>query len=94
MLVNVAGVYQLWDDKPFTEQSAHDLMSYFQVNVVVRVELPPLELDLPIEFLTSISLQGPFLASKAFLPALSRAKTPKIINVSSDMASIEGKLGD
>lgn len=70
VLVNVAGVYQLWDDKPFTEQSAHDLMSYFQVNVV-----------------------GPFLASKAFLPALSRAKTPKIINVSSDMASIEDNVG-
>jgi NAD(P)-dependent dehydrogenase (short-subunit alcohol dehydrogenase family) len=35
-------------------------------------------------------LQGPFLTSKHFLPALSSSKQGKIINVSSDMASIEG----
>ncbi|KAI1849677.1 hypothetical protein JX266_004626 [Neoarthrinium moseri] len=70
LLVNVAGVYHLWDDKRFTDQSAEDLMNHFQVNVV-----------------------GPFLASKAFLPALERAELPKIINVSSDMASIADNVG-
>jgi NAD(P)-dependent dehydrogenase (short-subunit alcohol dehydrogenase family) len=37
------------------------------------------------------SAQGPFQASKAFLPALERARLAKIINVSSDMASIAGR---
>ncbi|KAI1504037.1 NAD(P)-binding protein [Biscogniauxia marginata] len=70
VLINVAGVYQLWDDKPFTQLFAQDLMDQFQVNVV-----------------------GPFLTSKAFLPALQRAEAPKIINISSDMASIEDNVG-
>lgn len=29
------GLYYLWDDKPFSEQSAEDLMQHFKVNVVV-----------------------------------------------------------
>jgi NAD(P)-dependent dehydrogenase (short-subunit alcohol dehydrogenase family) len=38
-------------------------------------------------------IQGPFLSSKAFLPALKKSSnTPKIINISSDMASIAGKF--
>jgi hypothetical protein len=30
-----SGLYYLWDDKPFTEQSAEDLLDHFKVNVVV-----------------------------------------------------------
>ncbi|KAF2421109.1 NAD(P)-binding protein, partial [Tothia fuscella] len=78
ILVNCAGdplthslrLYYLWDDKPFTEQSADDLLSHFKVNVV-----------------------GPFLASKAFSPALERSPLGKIINVSSDFASITDNTG-
>lgn len=29
------GLYYLWDDKPFSEQSADDLVQHFKVNVVV-----------------------------------------------------------
>lgn len=29
------GVYNLWDDKAFTEQTAEDLLWFFRVNVVV-----------------------------------------------------------
>lgn len=36
VLVNVAAIYNLWDDKPFTELAADDLTSHFQVNVLVR----------------------------------------------------------
>ncbi|KAI3332070.1 NAD(P)-binding protein [Xylariaceae sp. AK1471] len=72
VLINVAGIYQIaLDNRPFTDQSAHDLMTYFQVNVV-----------------------GPFLSSKAFLPALKKSvNIPRIINISSDMASIADNTG-
>jgi hypothetical protein len=29
------GIYNRWDDMPFTEQTAEDLMWFFKVNVVV-----------------------------------------------------------
>ncbi|KAE9986563.1 hypothetical protein EG327_004235, partial [Venturia inaequalis] len=61
------GLYYLWDDKPFSEQSADDLVQHFKVNVV-----------------------GPFMVSKAFLPSLSLSTSAKIINISSDFASIAG----
>ncbi|KAK3935297.1 NAD(P)-binding protein [Diplogelasinospora grovesii] len=66
------GMYYAWDDKPFTEQSADDLLDPFRVNVV-----------------------GPFLASKAFLPALEKANDGKgkIINLSLDFASISDNTG-
>lgn len=70
VLINCAGVYQKSNSKPFTELSAEDLTSHFQVNVV-----------------------GPFLTSKAFLPALERTASGKIINLSSDMATISGNSG-
>ncbi|KAI1082144.1 NAD(P)-binding protein [Whalleya microplaca] len=63
VLINVAGVYHLWDDKPFTDLSTHDYLEHFQVNLL------------------------------AFLPALSQADAPKIINISSDMASIQDNTG-
>jgi len=34
VLVHVAGVYELWDEKPFTELTAEDLMWHFKVNTV------------------------------------------------------------
>ncbi|KAF6822370.1 short chain dehydrogenase [Colletotrichum plurivorum] len=40
-----------------------------------------------------VNVMGPFMASKAFLPALSRADHPKIITMSSDMASIKDNKG-
>ncbi|KAJ3485578.1 hypothetical protein NLJ89_g11888 [Agrocybe chaxingu] len=69
VLINCAGVYYPWDDKPFTELTADDLISHFKVNT------------------------GPFLTSKYFLPALSRSKGGKIINISSDFASITDNAG-
>ncbi|KAI9745078.1 MAG: hypothetical protein M1818_001356 [Claussenomyces sp. TS43310] len=33
-LINVAGIYSNWDDKPFTELSPEDLVWHFKVNVV------------------------------------------------------------
>ncbi|OCL04032.1 NAD(P)-binding protein [Glonium stellatum] len=65
VLINCAGVYYLWDDKLFTEQTAEDLLFHFKVNVV-----------------------GPFLTSKHFLRNLSQSKHGRIINISSDFASI------
>lgn len=35
MLMQLLGIYNTWDDKPFTEQTAEDLMWFFKVNVVV-----------------------------------------------------------
>ncbi|TLD24546.1 NAD(P)-binding protein [Venturia nashicola] len=67
ILINVAGLYYLWDDKPFSDQSADDLVEHFRVNVV-----------------------GPFTVSKAFLPSLSLSPSAKVINISSDFASIAG----
>ncbi|KAI1098419.1 NAD(P)-binding protein [Jackrogersella minutella] len=75
VLVNVAEVYQLWDEKLFTEQSAHDLMSYFQVNVVVRTKSPVRRSRLVYR----VSDEG--------FPGIG------IINISSDMASIEDNTG-
>ncbi|KAK3385366.1 hypothetical protein B0H63DRAFT_510199 [Podospora didyma] len=34
VLTNCGGMYQLWDDKRFTEQTAGDLLAHFKVNVV------------------------------------------------------------
>jgi NAD(P)-dependent dehydrogenase (short-subunit alcohol dehydrogenase family) len=98
----MAGVYYLWDDKLYTELSPDDLISHFKVNVVVSLP-PALTLlyrspsrerrrrNADHGCLCALS-QGPFMASKAFLPALSRSSTPtRIINVSSDMASISSK---
>lgn len=34
VLVHVAGVYELWDEKPFTELTAEDMMWHFKVNTV------------------------------------------------------------
>jgi hypothetical protein len=34
-LINVLGIYNLWDEKPFDDHTAEDLMWFFQVNVVV-----------------------------------------------------------
>ncbi|KAF2114212.1 hypothetical protein BDV96DRAFT_577765 [Lophiotrema nucula] len=65
ILINNAALCCLWDDKPFTEQSAEDLLTHFKVNTV-----------------------GPFVACKAFLPALQRVEKSKIITMSSNMASI------
>ncbi|KAK0712712.1 hypothetical protein B0T26DRAFT_741712 [Lasiosphaeria miniovina] len=47
--------------------------------------------DLMVHF--KVNVVGPFLASKAFLPALERAGQGKIVNVSSDMASIADNTG-
>ena len=33
--MKLLGIYNRWDDKPFTEQTAEDLMWFFKVNVVV-----------------------------------------------------------
>ena len=65
ILINCAGIYNQWDEKPFTEHTAHDLEWFFRVNVV-----------------------GPFLTTKHFLPALSKSALGKVINISSDFASI------
>ncbi|CAA7266133.1 unnamed protein product [Cyclocybe aegerita] len=70
VLINCAGVYYPWDDKPFTELTADDLISHFKVNTV-----------------------GPFLTSKHFLSALAHSKAGKIINISSDLASIADNTG-
>lgn len=40
LLINVAGIFQLWDEKPFTEQSSEDLLRHFRVNVIVSVPRP------------------------------------------------------
>ena len=34
--------------------------------------------------------QGPFLATKNFLPKLGKSQTPRVINMSSDFASFSG----
>ena len=34
--------------------------------------------------------QGPFLATKNFLPKLEKGQAPRVINISSDFASISG----
>ncbi|KAL9622382.1 MAG: hypothetical protein Q9160_003225 [Pyrenula sp. 1 TL-2023] len=70
ILINCAGVYYLWDDKPFTEMSADDFLWFFKVNTL-----------------------GPILASKHFLPALSKGEAGRIVNISSDFASIEDNDG-
>lgn len=70
VLINCAGVYHLWDHKPFTEQTAEDLIRHFKVNVV-----------------------GPFLTAKHFLQNLMQSKHGRIINVSSDFASIADNTG-
>jgi NAD(P)-dependent dehydrogenase (short-subunit alcohol dehydrogenase family) len=36
---SLTGLYYLWDDKPFTDQSADDLLDHFKVNVIVRLLL-------------------------------------------------------
>jgi hypothetical protein len=33
--MKLLGIFNLWDDVPFTEQTAEDLMWFFKVNVVV-----------------------------------------------------------
>lgn len=80
---------RLWDFTPFTDHCADDLVEHFRVNVVVCDRylggMPGTATDICF-------MQGPFLASKAFLPALSLAKVGKIINITSDVASIAGKL--
>ncbi|KAF9554685.1 NAD(P)-binding protein [Agrocybe pediades] len=71
VLINCAGVYYMWDDKPFTELTAEHFLDHFKVNTL-----------------------GPFLASKHFLPLLSKSPSVgKIINVSSDFASISDNTG-
>lgn len=39
VLMNVAGVYEQWDDRGFADLSADDLMGHFRVNVVVRTSI-------------------------------------------------------
>ncbi|KAK3325072.1 hypothetical protein B0H66DRAFT_547347 [Apodospora peruviana] len=34
VLINCGGLYKLWDDKPFTEHSAEDLLEHFRVNTI------------------------------------------------------------
>jgi NAD(P)-dependent dehydrogenase (short-subunit alcohol dehydrogenase family) len=70
ILINCAGIYNQWDEKPFTEHTAEDLEWFFKVNVV-----------------------GPFLTTKYFLPALSKSTLGKVINMSSDFASIADNTG-
>ncbi|PPQ82819.1 hypothetical protein CVT25_009197 [Psilocybe cyanescens] len=70
ILINSAGIYHMWDDKPFTELSADDLLDHFKVNTL-----------------------GPFLTSKYLAPHLARSTQGKIINISSDMASIADNTG-
>jgi NAD(P)-dependent dehydrogenase (short-subunit alcohol dehydrogenase family) len=70
ILINCAGIYNQWDEKPFTEHTAEDLEWFFKVNVV-----------------------GPFLTTKHFLPALSKSTLGKVINFSSDFASIADNTG-
>ncbi|KAH9484612.1 C-factor [Psilocybe cubensis] len=70
ILINSAGIYNMWDDKAFNELSADDILNHFKVNTL-----------------------GPFLSSKYFLPYLSRSAQGKIINISSDFASIADNIG-
>ena len=44
-----------------------------------------------LSYLSSKDTQGPFLATKSFLPKLENSLTPRVINISSDFASISGK---
>jgi hypothetical protein len=43
--MKLLGIYNLWDDKSFTEHTAEDLMWFFKVNVVVSYDY--LRNDLP-----------------------------------------------
>jgi NAD(P)-dependent dehydrogenase (short-subunit alcohol dehydrogenase family) len=70
ILINCAGIYNQWDEKPFTEHTVEDLEWFFKVNVV-----------------------GPFLTTKHFLPPLSKSTLGKVINLSSDFASIADNTG-
>ena len=72
--------------RTWIENTASDIMNKFRIMAVVCTPFP----EIPCDLVDLKAGQGPFMVTKSFLSNLEKSHAPKIINISSDYASLSG----